>query len=162
MASNGNSRRDGNRSSSRRSSSQPVSSDPNTSSSVSRLSASSTRLSLEDAQLEVVKARESRSRDDELQYFTVETKCLGCKKKLTAQVVELHGRLTCPRCQTVMHMGPDGKWHEGPPPTYIVKAPKITRWHKLCYRFPFLRKRSVQFGAGLIFLSLMCVLAYSL
>jgi hypothetical protein len=100
---------------------------------------SSTRLSLEE-----VKARESRSRDDELQYFTVETTCLGCRKKLTAQVVELHGKLTCPRCSTVMHMRPDGKWHKGPPPTYILKAPKFTRWQRLCYRFPILRNRVLQ------------------
>lgn len=160
MASKGNSPRDGNR---RRTSSRPVTSDPNSASSISRLSSgSSSRLSLEEVQLAQVKAREERSRDDELQYFTVETKCLGCKKKLTAQVTELRGRLTCPRCQTIMHMGPDGKWHKGPPPSVVAKAPTITRWHRLCYRFPFLRKPGVQWGGGLVLLALVAVVVFAI
>jgi len=105
---------------------------------------SSSRLSLEE-----IKARESRSREDELKYFAVEATCPRCKKKVKAHVLQLHEKVSCPHCRTVMHMGPDGRWHEGPPPTNLIRAPKITRWHRLCRQYPILRNRRVQWSAGL-------------
>lgn len=103
-----------------------------------------------------LKERGERTRGDEVNYFKVDTNCLGCGARARVKVDKLHGKLRCRKCGTVMHMAQNGTWKLGPPPTLIDDSRQAgkggeyrppSRLEKLLEKYPALKRPATIWSA---------------